>query len=188
MSITIVATPGAADANSYATLDEAASYFEVRLHDEAWESAATEDQKAALVWATRLIDGFDPCPDLPSTLGPWTGTVSSATQALAWPRTGMTDSNGRAIASTVIPNQLKWAEFEQALALLKADRTLESAAGAQGITRLKAGSVELGFKDEITIQSIAPGVRALLPRSWVRQCSGITSYLFDVVGPSKPCG
>ena len=55
-SPTIVATPGAANATSYATLAEAQAYFDGRLPLAGWDDA--DDQNVLLVMATRLLENF----------------------------------------------------------------------------------------------------------------------------------
>ena len=69
---TLVATPGASNANSYTTVAEATAYFESRLYRSTWENADPADQTVALIWATRVLDEqID-----------WLGTKVSTTQAL----------------------------------------------------------------------------------------------------------
>lgn len=153
----LVATAGAANSNSYLTLAEANTYFEGRLHTTVWTAATDPQKEAALIWATRLIDS-EIC---------FIGEASGATQALAWPRSGMTNRNGFDIADNVVPNELKYATAELALLLLSSDRTLESEAAAAGLSRLKAGPVELGFKDEIKSNPVPDGVRTILVKDWL---------------------
>lgn len=107
---TIIATPGAANANSYETLVEAQAYFATRLLVAGWDNA--DDQNVLLIMATRVLDAFAmPGKTLvtPSSGNPyyrirrqWTGAPASATQALAWPRTGMFDKNGNSLDFTIL--------------------------------------------------------------------------------------
>src|SRR5712691_5596582 len=100
---TLVATPGAANANSYATVLEAAAYFADRLPlVPPWSAVA--DQTAALLMATRVLDLMAVARRTLRiskggtryfyTSRAWTGAPATTTQALAWPRTGMYDLNG----------------------------------------------------------------------------------------------
>lgn len=153
------ATVGGPASNSYLTRNEAIAYFETRLHSAAW-TALTDDQKdASLIWATRLID----------TSLCFTGSAATSTQALAWPRTGMTSRNGFAIANNVIPQDLKNVVAEMALRTASADPTATSEAEAAGLSELKAGPVTLKFADFSELESVTvpDQVRAMLPPSWL---------------------
>jgi hypothetical protein len=164
----LVATPGAADANTYATLAEADSYHEGHVKSSAW--AVPSGEKAqALVMAARILDAMP---------GAWTGVASSETQALGWPRVGMVNRNGFAIASGAVPSELKSAQAEFARQLLAEDTTESSVVVAQGITSIKAGPVALTFKQRadayLALQQrdalnamIPDAVRLLLVPSWL---------------------
>jgi hypothetical protein len=174
--LTLVATPGATDANSYATVDEADAYYESRLYADGWLASGV-NKAAALVMATRLLDGFftwtgDAATQRQSSRLPkfafftWTGTPSTAGQALCWPRTGMLSRNGGMIASGEVPNALKNATTELAGQLLLADRTVDNDIEAMGITSLKAGPVSLSFKDLVENKVMPDAVLLLLVPSW----------------------
>ena len=76
MALVLVATPSADDANTYATLAEAETYHETRLHNDDWNSAASADKNKALAWATRLLDD----------LIDWFGSKTDVYQPLLFPR------------------------------------------------------------------------------------------------------
>jgi hypothetical protein len=135
MAITIITTAGAADANSYASEAELASWIELRLRNSAAVLAATADiKKKALILATRQID----------ELVEWDGEPTDPdVQALQWPRSGMHDDKGVEIEDDVIPDRLKNATCELACSLIDGDRTAEVA--TEGIDRIKAGPVEIEF-------------------------------------------
>jgi hypothetical protein len=176
MPITIIADPGAANANSYETYAEANTYFEQRIPiTPAWAASGNE---AYLLTATKVLDALaQPFKTLIPAQGSvpayyrirrqWTGQRATATQVLAWPRIGMYDQNGNEIASTVIPQALKDAESELAGSLLKGDRMLDNDVIIQGLTSMRAGSVSLGFKDNIVPQVIPDYVYNLMPQSWL---------------------
>lgn len=164
----LVATPGAADANTYATLAEADSYHAGHVHASAW-AVPSGERAQALVMAARLLDAMP---------GAWTGVASSATQALGWPRQGMVNRNAFPIASGEIPVELKNAQAEFARQLLVQDTTESNVVVAQGITSLKAGPVALTFKERaenyLALQQrdalnamIPDAVRMLLVPSWL---------------------
>jgi hypothetical protein len=81
MAITIVATPGAANANSYLTLAEAQAIIDGFVQDAdviAWASATTDQKNRALFSATQRLDRER-----------FLGARATDTQALQWPRTGV---------------------------------------------------------------------------------------------------
>lgn len=142
MALVVVATPGAADANSYITSVEADSYHEARLHSDSWTGASATNKDAAIVWATRLLDiHMD-----------WEGTKSDILQALRFPRLGTRDRDGELYDSTIIPQPLKDATAELARLLILADRGIET--GTEGLESLKAGSVGLAFDKSDRIGTI----------------------------------
>ena len=117
MALTLVATPGAPNANSYATAADADAYFEGQAQQGQWLAVdgggdrvrSEGDRERYLVAATRLLDQHVT----------WQGYAASQTQALAWPRQGMIDP----ITLASIPNDAvhQWirnatAEFAEQLA------------------------------------------------------------------------
>lgn len=138
----LVTTPGAADADSYATLTEANTYATTkRVPTVTWWTTATDPQKeAAMRSAAILLD----------RIFKWTGAAVDSTQGRAWPRSGMLTRNGFEIPTTgasSIPVDLKDAQAEFALQLGAGDRMSDNDAAKQGITSVKAGSVAVTFKD-----------------------------------------
>jgi len=174
MAVTIVATPGAVNANSFETEAEAVAYFNARLPlIPPWDEA--DDPTAALAMATRVLSMLAvPHRSLRTVDGrqyyytsrQWTGTPATTTQALPWPRVGMRDRNGNVIPSNVIPQELKDAESELAGQLNATDSTLDNAVSVGGITSVKAGSVALTFKDVIESHVLPDAVLNLMPPSW----------------------
>jgi hypothetical protein len=174
MSVVFKADVGATDSNSYLTVSEAQDYFDARTAVAEWDSAAS--QEALLMMATRVLNamlsGHKALIRNPQTgafylTSPaWTGAIATTTQALAWPRTGMYNRNGVAIASNVVPIELKEATAELAGQLAKADRTADIDAMVQGITSVKAGSVAVTFKDMIDAKVLPDAVWNLMPDSW----------------------
>lgn len=115
MAITIVATPGSASANSFVLLAEWATYMEGRSNADAFDDADTDTQNRALAEATRELSAAT-----------WNGYRTDDTQALAWPRDWVVnpdDPNHNYYDSDVIPDRVKRATYELALAVLKAGTT-----------------------------------------------------------------
>lgn len=171
--LVITATPGSATANSFETLLEAQAYFESRLPLAGWDNADSQD--VLLVMATRVLNMMAQPhkklrrigdTDFYITGRQWTGSPTTTTQRLAWPRTGMYDANGNAIPSDVIPQALKDAQSELAGQLGETDTTLDNAVSVGGITSIKAGSVSLTFKDMIDTHVLPDAVMNLMPPSW----------------------
>ena len=75
------ATVGGADANSYLTVSAADDYFNARLNSDDWLNAVPADKEKALIQATRILDQY--CI--------WLGIKADTTtpQALEWPRIGI---------------------------------------------------------------------------------------------------
>lgn len=164
-------TVGGADSNSYASVAEADDYHEFHLYGSAWNDATTPEKESALVMATRLLDAYT-C---------FVGNAASETQRLKWPRSGMLNRNGFGIPEDVIPDELKDAQIELARLLLVSDLTAQNAASAQGLTKIKAGPIELTFKDEISVTVVPDGVTSLLVPSWLCEEDGVGNPLFEVL-------
>ncbi len=190
MAVTLVATAGASNANSYLTEAEATAYFDTRLFSEAWDLAA--DKPKALMFATRVLDSALLAYKrfVPEANGvaahyrsrpAWSGTPSTTTQALAWPRTGMYDANGNAIAVDAIPQALKNAVAELALQLLGGDRTLDNDVIVQGLSSLRVGPASFSFKDNIEVKVIPDAAWNLMPPSW------FTEELIEAVAGIEFC-
>lgn len=197
MALVLDATVGGAASNSYETVVEAQNYFDARLPLAGWDNA--DSQAILLVMGTRVLDALaQPFKTFfPASGGTgayyrvrrqWTGAPATTTQRLAWPRTGMLDANGNAIASNVIPQALKDALAELAGQLGGQDRTLDNDVIIQGLTSVKAGSVSLAFKQEIIPQVIPDAVYNLMPQSWLTDELYImaNSALIDVVSQTPP--
>ncbi len=159
MAITLVTTPAAVNANSYASVAEANTYHESRLHNESWEGASTAEKSAALAWSTRMLD----------LLVEWVWWPTTTTQVLQWPRNGVTAANKLAVVPNMtIPQEVKNATAELARLLIEGDRTIESDASVQGLRSLTAGPISLSFRDDIAIKVVPEQVITLIPPHWYR--------------------
>jgi hypothetical protein len=163
MAATIDATPGSADANSYATVAQGDTYHEGRSHASTWEDADEEDKIRALITATRLLDQqFD-----------WNGTVVDGVQALLWPRIGVYGLNGYLLDAVSIPKPLREATAEYARLLIEEDRTLDSETALAGIKRVKAGPVDVEFKDSLPLsQPLPDAIVSMIPSTYYRTVVG----------------
>lgn len=156
---TLISTPGASNANSYASVAEGDEYHDSRLFSDTWTDASTDEKTVSLIEATRLLDA----------LWSWESWATSDTQALKWPRVGIDDYLQRSfIPDDSIPLQLKQATAEFARQLIAADRTADSDVETQGIKSLRAGSVGIEFKDDVKAKVVPDAVVSLIPRWWGR--------------------
>ena len=150
---TLKATPGAVDANAYATRDQAVALFEGRSGASAWASANDVKRAAALIEATaELEQRFT-----------WRGEKASTSQSLAFPRTGL-ERDGVAVASDSIPTELLRATA------LYADFLLGGGESPGGV-------LDLGSIGGMRVQALdaLPGlVLVALPAAWVRSHVGST--------------
>ena len=133
MAVTVIATPGADNANSYCTKAEAEAYHETRLHNSAWSAATDDSKNRALVTATRLLDDLIEWDGLPSY---------PETQALQWPRSGLYTPVGAVIEENQIPLALKNAVAEYAFRLLEADLVANA---SQDLESVSVGDISVAF-------------------------------------------
>lgn len=96
-----------ANANSYVSNSDADTYFGDRLNSGKWTDADETTQDQALVTATSIIEREK-----------FLGARTSDSQDLEFPRTGLTDRYGDAVADNAIPEEVKLATYEMAISLL----------------------------------------------------------------------
>jgi len=143
---TLVATAKGASSNSFVTRTDANQYFDDRPGNSTW-TAATDDQKdQVLLFSTKMLD----------KVYRYRGEKTTTTQSLAWPRRYVPDpdpdleytaENLRLreiyMDEDAIPNRVKYATYEQAIALLKDASRVEDPGLAQ-FNKLKIeGVVEM---------------------------------------------
>lgn len=144
--MTIEATSGSSTANSYGSLAESKAYFASAYNRTAWGLAADSALEACLIESTRQLD----------MLFDWIGYAASNTQALSWPRR---DDNWDApihinytvindvkfdvnpLDGTIIPKELKYAQFEFAYEILQSGFSLDT----QALNRLRLSSIDITF-------------------------------------------
>lgn len=192
-------TPNGALSNSYPTVAEFDAYWAMwTIRKPSWIATAVQAQKeAALMAGTMMID----------SLVDWTGVAATDGQALAWGRSGMLNRNGRAIASNVIPNELKNAVCEYAGQLGATDLLATDDSAVSDISGVTAGDVSVQFSRaqmttyeaaDIRIRLMSPefnfmsrelpeAVRRLLVPSWINVPTVIKPALFKALGGSRSC-
>lgn len=98
----LIVTPGAPDADSFVSL-EAADRYHLNRGNEAWAAAEEFAREAALRRASAYL----------SSSFSWRGVRTHRRgQSLAWPRAGVTDSEGDALPSDTIPAEIVSATCE----------------------------------------------------------------------------
>lgn len=148
----LIATPGAANADSYGTLTELNACIASNPFASGWNVIPDAEKENFARMATRLLDSMP---------GAWTGSPTTpAVQALGWPRIGMRNRNEYPIADTAIPGNLKCAQAEYAR-LLAENESLLSGSGASslansGISSVSAAGVSISVKSTSTSSSSTP--------------------------------
>lgn len=149
MAVVIVATPGAANANSYVTLAEAQAIIDGFVQDadvQHWGSGNTDSRNRALFTATQRLDRER-----------FLGARATDTQALQWPRTGVrkpdTYINTYAVGfpfrittdyftDTEIPTQIQYAQVVLAVFLHNNTDAL-GLSGLEDYKNVKIGSLDV---------------------------------------------
>jgi len=150
MALTLDATVGGVNSNSYVTEAEGDAYHESRLFSTDWSGSTTLLKEAALVWASRILDyTFE-----------WAGDKFTIEQAMRWPRFAVLDRDGQLFDSNEIPVELKDAVSELARLLIVTDRTGES--GTEGLSKLKVDVIELTFDKLDRIDTIPDEVYQMI--------------------------
>ena len=134
MAATINATVKGENANSYVTLTEANSYFETVPDSTTWDDKTVDQKNRALIAATRWIDSFvyygDRCDD---------------GQALKFPRNNY-QVDGVELSCDLIPQNIKYAQYELARALANDTDAITGTSGKEGnIEEAKLGDLEVKF-------------------------------------------
>jgi len=141
MPVSLDATVGGANSNSFITVATANSIADNSLNVTTWTAASADNKARALIMATTDLQPLA-----------WVGTRTAEAQALAWPRTDAV-INGRTIADDVIPREVQQATFDLALATLEGTTEMGGGDLVPGVSngdlkRLKLDVMELEWRDE----------------------------------------
>lgn len=204
MPVTLISTPGAADANTFANLAYFKAYIPTRLPQVAWAVAALSAGSAgddllsnALIAAAREL----------KACFRWNGVIANSGQALPFPRVGLLTRNGEPLPSSgdgCLSADLLDAQCEWALQLGAGDRLGDNDALAKGVSSVKAGSVEVAFQsvsdsleavdtalrrarsDMAYVSGAVPDeVRRLLVPGWYKEASVRRPALIGFAGGSR---
>lgn len=106
MAVSFDTTVSGENSTSYATIDEADQYAEDYALA-AWSALSDDDtKKQNLNKAAQYLDQY--------YFERWRGAPADVDQALAWPRSGVTRSDGSDLPSETIPRSIKSAQIEAA--------------------------------------------------------------------------
>ena len=196
----LVPDVGAADANTFADLDFYKTYIMSRRPQPVWAAQAD----AGLLDADLTVDLLASCEILNAGLI-WTGEAATDEQALIAPRVGWVNRNGKSIAQTVIPIELKKAQcelgvqlHEDALTESEGSDVLDDDAAAKfNVKSVKAGSISVDFQaatdgldaaatrlrllqSQFDYLNIIPrAVRLLLVSSWYEEVELSKGFIFE---------
>ena len=183
----LVVTPGASDANSYATLLEAEAHLAGWPYpNTAWDAGDADKKEGLLKLAAIMLDREVR----------WRGDRYRSDQALEWPRSGFTvgihtsfDGSdrfdvGRTIGINEIPIELKLAQaLCAALDLARSDRTQDVVTEAQSVQSTAAGGATTTF-GRVIPKRISDRVFFVLRPEWhngTRVRQGVLGSL-DLIG------
>lgn len=146
---TVIATVGASNANSYATVAEADSYFSDSFGRSLWSQTTQANREAAVITASRYLDQYMT----------WTGQRATSDQAMEWPRINTFDKTGRPYAIDIVPGPVRFATFELAYYIVE-NGGLSFA--SQSVDRVKVGPVDVEFTQNSVDEGIPSFVENLV--------------------------
>jgi hypothetical protein len=158
MPVTVVATPGAPNANSFVTVAEVDAYLAERPNTTTWDALDADGKARVTILSSRRLDQER-----------YEGYQSSQSQALQWPRIyAPTRDRDSYYDSTTIPDQLKRAVYELVLNYANLGTTDPSAP-----TGLEAfGSLSIAGALSFTLRNDMPPAGDL-PAAVVRELRGL---------------
>jgi len=161
--MTLIATVGASNANSYATAADGDFYFSTRLNADNWIAASTSTKESALITAAHRIDEER-----------FVGYPASSTQSMRWPRAWATKQDpmlmyfdygwgGDYYLPTEIPQKLKDAQCELALIYLNAPTTDPATpTGLENFKMLEIGPLKMEMNQPARASILPDEVARLL--------------------------
>ncbi|MFO7253134.1 MAG: hypothetical protein DIU60_020540, partial [Actinomycetes bacterium] len=133
-------------AMAYVTLEEASTYFAARLHTAAWDNAGDEERQKALEMASRAIDRL-----------PLVGRPTDLAQGRAFPRH----------PDTEVPQAVKDACCEEALALLDRGDSERRRLQAEGVVSVTIGSLSETYRTASSWYGLLSQEARELLRPWL---------------------
>ena len=137
MAATITATLSSATANSYVTLAEANIYFETVPDSSTWTNKSDDNKNRALIAATRWIDSLV-----------FYGDRCDNGQALKFPRNNY-EVDDVELNCSLIPNNIKYAQYELARALANDTEAMTGNTGTAGnFEEVKLGDIQVKYNTD----------------------------------------
>lgn len=143
----LIVTPGADNADSYVSVQQATVLLSLLVDAAAWEALELIPRERSLRLATRLLDA----------LVLWKGTRTGLAQALAWPRENVFTRDGKLLDTVTIPMWL-----EQATALYGyslGTQPPDFSGGLEGVRRVQDGRSSVEFVPGVS----APATQRIPP-------------------------
>jgi hypothetical protein len=142
---------GLSNADTFASLTDATTYFTNRPESSAVWSAATDPQREGVLrYATTILNNRYN----------WPGSIKVETQALAWPRDGARDKEGRDLEDSV-PSLIVQATIELARFLLS-NPANASTSSADAVSSVTLGSLAVSFRDSAPFKAYLSYLNDLL--------------------------
>ena len=151
--------------NTYVSAEDANAYFDTRLNSETWIAASEDDKAKALIMAARTMNEFR-----------YVGRRVTSIQKLAFPRvdTNVVLSEGDLIIYagllTEIPDEVKYAQCEQAIYLLDGEDQNRQLMQS-GVTSYGAGGASFSLLND-GYAELAPKARHYL-KPYLTRLGGI---------------
>ena len=137
MAATIDSTIKGANANSYASLSDSNDYFDTSPDSSTWTNKSDDEKKRALISATRWIETLV-----------FYGDRCDEGQALKFPRTNY-QVDGVELTCTLIPNNIKYAQYELARALANDTEAMTGNTGTAGnFEEVKLGDIQVKYNTD----------------------------------------
>jgi hypothetical protein len=137
VAATINATIKSETANSYVTLSESNDYFDTSPDSSTWTNKTDDQKKRALISATRWIETLV-----------FYGDRCDESQALKFPRTNY-QVDGVELTCTLIPNNIKYAQYELARALANDTGAITGTTGTEGnFSEVKIGDMQVKYNTD----------------------------------------
>ena len=137
MAATINATIKSETANSFVTLTEANTYFETVPDSSTWTNKTDDQKNRSLIAATRWIETLV-----------FYGDRCDESQALKFPRTNY-QVDGVELTCTLIPNNIKYAQYELARALANDTGAITGTTGTEGnFSEVKIGDMQVKYNTD----------------------------------------
>lgn len=131
--------------NTYVSLSEAEQYFDGKLYADEWHNADDITKEKALKEACRRINRLA-----------FKGEKADEAQLLAFPRKMPMFNRIGVIGfstDTGIPEEVMWAQCEEALALLRYGNSARTKAQEQNVVRVSFGEVSEEYKASLKLLS-----------------------------------